>query len=48
MSKTTNQLFEEYCDRAHKANPAEWIIVSPQIAKQLNQIKKIKKWKKKK
>jgi hypothetical protein len=45
---TTQQLWDEYCERAHKASPASWIITSPRIAEELNQLKKIKKWKKKK
>jgi hypothetical protein len=42
MSKTTQQLWDEYCERSHNANPASWIIVSTTVAEKLNQLKKIK------
>lgn len=42
MSKSTKNLFEEYCDRVHKEKVSDWIVVSPQIAEKLNQITKQK------
>jgi hypothetical protein len=50
MSKSTSELFKEYCERVHSSNrinPANWIELSPRIAEQLKEIKK-QKWKKKK
>jgi hypothetical protein len=47
-NKTTHQLWDEYCELTHNTSPSSWIIVSPQIVEELNQLKKIKKWKKKK
>jgi hypothetical protein len=42
MEKTTKQLWDEYCEKSHKASPASWIIVSQKVAEKLNQLKKIK------
>ncbi len=48
MEKSTQELWAEYCERAHKRSPASWIIVGPQTAEKLNQLKNKKQWKKKK
>jgi len=42
MSKSTKNLFEEYCERVHRARVSDWLIVSPQLAEKLNQITKQK------
>ena len=42
MEKSTKQLWDEYCERAHAASPASWIIVSPRISEKLNKLKKTK------
>ncbi len=40
MTKNTKELWDEYCERAHRPNPANWIQLSPNIATKLKEIQK--------